>query len=47
MEELKQWFGPKGFTSPTAPLDFRPDGHFPRLHKNSRRPRDVGLLEIY
>jgi uncharacterized protein YndB with AHSA1/START domain len=27
-EHLSQWFGPKGFTIPTAKLDFRPDGIF-------------------
>lgn len=27
-ERLMQWFGPKGFTMPTATLDFRPGGSF-------------------
>ena len=27
-ERLMQWFGPKGFTMPTANLDFRPGGIF-------------------
>ena len=27
-ERLMQWFGPKGFTMPTAKLDFRPGGSF-------------------
>jgi len=27
-DRLVQWFGPKGFTMPTAKMDFRPDGMF-------------------
>lgn len=27
-DRLKQWFGPKGFTMPTAKMDFRPSGLF-------------------
>ncbi|HEX3135325.1 MAG TPA: SRPBCC domain-containing protein [Planctomycetota bacterium] len=28
VDELKQWFGPTGFTMPTAKLDLRPGGTF-------------------
>ncbi len=28
VEQLKAWFGPKGFTTPVAKLDFRPGGMF-------------------
>ena len=34
-ERLMQWFGPKGFTMPTANLDFRPGGSF---HYSLRSP---------
>src|SRR5258706_14903907 len=27
-DRLMQWFGPKGFTMPTAKMDFRPGGVF-------------------
>lgn len=27
-EEMKHWFGPKGYTTPRIEMDFRPGGHY-------------------
>ena len=39
-EQLMQWFGPKGFTMPTAKLDLRPGGDF---HYQLLGPNDLEM----
>lgn len=42
VEHLQQWFGPKGFTTPVAKLDFRPGGMFHYCMQSSDRNKMWG-----
>ena len=44
-ERLAAWFGPKGFETVTAKLDFRPRGQLPLLPARQRR-RLVGQVDV-